>query len=568
MRYSSGDLRDIRLGPTEVVRRIYMVFQDRNWTARPWTILEESIDQADDSFAIDLVARGTFDAEPFTWKGRLTGSADGEVRYAVTGSADRPFVRNRLGLCVLHPIHETAGRPVLLEQVDGTVVDTQFPDAISPDQPFVAVRALSHDVRPGVRATVRMTGDTFESEDHRNWSDASFKHYCTPISLPFPVTVAAGDVLEQAVELSLSGTVQPGPVGPEPREAEPLRITITDDAVSLPAMGIQLDHDGHALTPTEIDRLRRLKLSHVRLDIDAHDPIDRLEQGLREAEAIGALLVPAVHLTGPIDHLGAFADDPRISHWLVFDPSAKVTSPEVVAIARTVLGDAVGGGTDLYFTELNRGRPAGPDRISFSVNPQVHATDDQSVMQNAMTQGVIARNARALYPDAFLEISPITLRPRFNPNATEPELDASSTALPSRVDARQCTPFLAAWTALSLKAVAESESIDAVTYFEATGWEGLMERAEGSPQPDDFPSRPGGTFPVYDLLASLAGRRTVRRSVSSDPALVDALVVDDLVIVANLSPEPQGVTVDGRSVAVAGHSVLTFDRTIPFDRKA
>jgi hypothetical protein len=25
------------------VRRLYMVFQDRHWTARPWTVLEEDV---------------------------------------------------------------------------------------------------------------------------------------------------------------------------------------------------------------------------------------------------------------------------------------------------------------------------------------------------------------------------------------------------------------------------------------------------------------------------------------------------------------------------------------------
>ena len=71
-------------------------------------------------------------------------------------------------------------------------LEASFPLAISPDQPFSQMRALTHEVAPGLHATVRMTGETFESEDHRNWSDASFKHYCTPISLPFPVTVSPG----------------------------------------------------------------------------------------------------------------------------------------------------------------------------------------------------------------------------------------------------------------------------------------------------------------------------------------------------------------------------------------
>jgi hypothetical protein len=532
-----------------------MVFQDRNWTARPWTILEEDIQSGLDSFTIELRARGTFDAAPFTWTGRLTGSPDGTIRYAIDGGTDAPMVRNRLGLCVLHPA-DLAGQPALLETVDGAVRETSFPLAISPDQPFSQVRALTHEVASGVHATVRMTGETFESEDHRNWSDASFKHYCTPISLPFPVTVSPGERITQAVEITLDGAVPSAAWSPPA-----LRIDLTPDEFPLPRIGIQLDHDGHRLTSEEIQRLAALRLAHVRVDIDTSSPIalPLLEAALQDAEAIGALLVPALHVTDIADlaRLAPWADDARIGHWIVLDPTAKVTAPELVASAAAVLGQRVGGGTDLYFTELNRGRPRATDVVAFSINPQVHASDDQSVMQNAVTQSTIARNARILYPEAWLEASPITLRPRSNPNATEPELDHSNTALPSRVDARQCTDFAAAWTVVSLKAISETGALDAVTYFEATGWEGIMERAEGSAQPADFPSTAGDLFPVYDVLAALADATSVIGCRSTDPARVDALALGNgTMLVANTTDSEQVVEVQDRSVTVAPYSVV------------
>ena len=37
-----------------------------------------------------------------------------------------------------------------------------------------------------------MEGETFETEDQRNWSDASFKTYGTPLALPLPVEVTSG----------------------------------------------------------------------------------------------------------------------------------------------------------------------------------------------------------------------------------------------------------------------------------------------------------------------------------------------------------------------------------------
>ena len=146
--YDSGDLRAIRLGDLEIVRRIYVVFQDRNWTARPWIIEDEVIDAGADRFRISLRARGTFDASDFTWSAEITGNVDGTLRYAMRGSTDKPFLRNRLGLCVLHPMHGFAGRECTITAPDGSTAAMAFPDAISPHQPFRDIRAMEY---PGTR---------------------------------------------------------------------------------------------------------------------------------------------------------------------------------------------------------------------------------------------------------------------------------------------------------------------------------------------------------------------------------------------------------------------------------
>ena len=41
-------------------------------------------------------------------------------------------------------------------------------------------------------------------EDQRNWTDASFKTYCTPLARPFPVPVQAGDRVDQRVALTVN----------------------------------------------------------------------------------------------------------------------------------------------------------------------------------------------------------------------------------------------------------------------------------------------------------------------------------------------------------------------------
>ena len=48
-----------------------------------------------------------------------------------------------------------------------------------------------------------MNGDVFEMEDQRNWSDASYKTYVRPLSLPWPYVMEQGVVNRQSVELSI-----------------------------------------------------------------------------------------------------------------------------------------------------------------------------------------------------------------------------------------------------------------------------------------------------------------------------------------------------------------------------
>jgi hypothetical protein len=57
----------------------------------------------------------------------------------------------------------------------------------------------------------------------------------------------------------------------------------------------------------------------------------------------------------------------------------------------------------------------------------------------------------------------MTLGPRFNPNAPDTR-ESAAKRLPDRVDVRQMVPFGAAWTAGSLKYLAEAGA-DSVTRF-------------------------------------------------------------------------------------------------------
>ncbi|MEO7649916.1 MAG: hypothetical protein ABIZ80_05575, partial [Bryobacteraceae bacterium] len=150
--------------------------------------------------------------------------------------------------------------------------------------------------------------------------------------------------------------------------------------------------------------------------------------------------------------------------------------------------------------------------------PQVHAFDDRSLMENLAPQGDTLRTARQFAGSKNIAVTPVTLRPRFNPQQKGPEPPALPGRLPARIDHRQPSLLAAAWTLGSLKYLAENRAAS-ITYFETHGWAGVMETARGSRMPELFASSPGMIFPLYHVLsdaAEFAGGECVASS-TSDP---------------------------------------------------
>jgi hypothetical protein len=88
------------------------------------------------------------------------------------GEARSTFRRNRIGFCILHPA-DCAGVACRVTQVNGAVEETTFPQAISAHQPFFNIQSIAQRVTPTLWAEVQFSGDIFEMEDQRNWTDAS-----------------------------------------------------------------------------------------------------------------------------------------------------------------------------------------------------------------------------------------------------------------------------------------------------------------------------------------------------------------------------------------------------------
>lgn len=565
--YTGGDLRYIRAGDSPILHRLYVAVRDHNWDTIPATLSDVTIDNRGDSFHISFTARHRRGVIDFAWAGSIQGDADGTLRFEMDGEVLSTFRRNRIGFCVLHP-GSLAGLACTVEQTDGTVTAGVFPDAISPHQPFFDMRAISHAVAPGVAATVRMEGDTFEMEDQRNWTDDSYKTYSTPLAIPYPVEVKAGERIRQTVTISLSGEVHRG--GAESaEEREGVQMAVGGSAGGrLPAIGLGVSSVG-PLPESQIRRLQNLHLAHLRVDLRLDDPdyAAQLDRALAEAEALGVGLEMAIHLgedaTGQLAGLRLLLEDtfdklstrrrPVVARWLIYRQGEKSTQARWVKLARQHLAEYApsipfGSGTNSYFTELNRARPANDalDLVCYTINPQVHAFDNLSLVETLAAQAATVHSTRGFVGELPIAITPVTLRPRFNPDATGAVASPAPGTLPAAVDSRQISLFAAAWTAGSLKYLAES-GVASVTYYETVGWRGVMETEAGSPAP--FPSLPGAVYPLYHLLADVGewAGAAVLPVATSDRLAVDGLALEregkQRILLANLTNSEQRVVV-------------------------
>jgi hypothetical protein len=562
------DLRYIRLGDRELVRRIYVAVRDANWD----TILDEmenvQAEAAEDRFQVRFDVRHRQDPIDFAWHGEISGSADGIIRCAMEGEARSDFRYNRIGFCVLHPPDECAGRPYRGQTPQGNIEGT-LPHRIGPQRIvdgtilalFPAVQSLAIDLEDGVTVRFDFEGDLFEMEDQRNWTDASFKTYCTPLALPWPKQARAGQPIRQQMTISVEGALRatPSARARSGRHSVPVQVSV-GEALNrpLPSIGLGRASHGQPLTARETERLRALRLDHLRVDLQLGDSgyPRELQRAIHAGESLGCALEMALFLSdawqSELQALAALLPPrPPVARFLVFtrEPAdASWLRAIRERLRELVPGAPVAGGTNAYFCELNRNRPPLEplDALVYSLNPQVHAFDELSLVESVAAQAETVTSARALGHGLPVIVSPVTLKPRFNPNATGPEQPPPPGQLPAQVDPRQLSLFGAAWTLGSLKYLSESGAAS-VTYYETTGWRGVMETEAGSTLPERFPSAPGMLFPLYHIFADLADLKPgqILACCSSNPLAVLGLAVrngDTLhLLLANLTATPQQV---------------------------
>jgi hypothetical protein len=563
--YEHGSVRYLSLGNEEIIRRIYVALRDINWGTYTPYLSKEKIIQGTDCFTISYDCHYKVNNLPiFKWQITIEGSACNEVTLTISGEALRSFKMNRGGLCVLHPVRPCAGRSCAITDPSGYISKHVFPEIISAHQPFKNISKMQWETSYGTSCDLAFEGDIFETEDQRNWTDASYKTYSTPLDDPIPIILEKGGKIRQSVTFRITKS---------PISRNPQYLKMSTDcigfnrvaSVSLPVIGSVLAFPEPDLDRTFAACLTNLRLSYVRVDLNWSDKSCsfNLRRSLDQVLNIKTRLEIALQLTTDfateLDNFISFAKNSSflIRKIILLGPS-KVVNNTIIKQYGAILKHnfpetRIGGGTDCNYAELNRDRfnACELDFISFSINPQVHAFDNLTLVENMEAQYDAVLSARQLYPNLPINISPVTLRPRFNPDASQKSCTSS---FPEKAvaDPRQWSLFAAGWTLGSLRNLAAAGASE-ITYYKTSGKDGLIVAADAVKYLTGLLEGNVLVSPIYTLLyliQEFAGGRLFT-GISRNPLKYSGILLErgnhKRWIVASHSSETLNITIDNLS---------------------
>jgi D-apionolactonase len=542
--FVAGGLRTIRYESHEVLRAIAYLVRDQNWATYNPEISECVVEKNKDAFTITYRARCA-SADPdqsLSYQARITGNSQGHLAFEVIAEPLTPFLTARCGFIVLHPINGVAGQEAVIEHVDGTQEQAKFPELISPAQPFKDIRAIQHRVTADVTARCVLNGDTFEMEDQRNWSDASYKTYVRPLSRPWPYVMEQGVIDRQSVELTVKR--RPGSRrGPAPKEKSAVCVTVGSPNGVFPGIGVSVYPDLIPQALAHPDLLHRLRPQLLLFHFDptkghGHNELAGFADIARHSdnpEAMLELVLPAQQsvrdeLSGVAKmvaasglRLSGILVSPAVDRQSTLPGSTWPACPplsEIYQATREAFpGLTIGGGSLSFFTELNRKRPPAEllDFVSHCTCPIVHAADDLSVMETLEALPHIVRSTRAFIgQDKGYRIGPSTLGMRHNPyGARVMDNPANQRVAMTDRDPRQTSLFAAAWMIGYVSATAEA-GLQSLTVGSLTDRLGLA----SAPVQGELLLHPA--FYAARGLAELGGRQRYRCE-SSRPDCVAAV---------------------------------------------
>lgn len=518
----TGNLRHIRYAGVEVIRAVSFIVRDKNWGTYNPAIENLVVDERADGFTVTYDAIALDGTQAFRYAARIEGSADGSLDFSAEGYAETPFLTNRTGFVVLHPIAGVSGRPVTIEHVDGTIVESRFPEIIDPVQPMMNLRALTHEAAPGLRVTCRMEGDTYEMEDQRNWTDASYKTYVRPLALPWPYMLQKDEHIQQAVRVTIEGSLAEQGDG-----AGAGTIALGERIGTVPPLGLGLDPSEIVETIAEAETLSRVG---ARVLVGYYDP----SLGHDAATLIGIVEAARAISAEPwleavVQSVDGFEAEIAALGWTVADmgspfptvllsplPDLKCTLPgsvwppappprDLFSAARKAFPRArIGGGMFSLFTEMNRKRPPVDllDLVSFTTTAMLHAGDDHSITEGLETLPAIALSASAIAGDKPYAVGPSAIGMRMNPYGEAPLKNLGNIRQAMNFNDPRHRGLLGAAWALGFFARFAAGGATTITLGGTTGAFGLVAVQHDWPQP--FFDEAGGVFPMFHVLRGMA----------------------------------------------------------------
>lgn len=567
--WEAGALRNIRYGGIEIVRGIAFLSRDESWGNIPVEIANVHVVQEETRFHLSCDLAFLGGQQRLAGTVDIAGSSNGSLTFSASAAAETDFATNRTGFTILHPLKHMVGQTVDVTHTDGTRTRQTIPERISPGQPIFDIRSLAHDLGPGLRVATQMEGAKFEMEDHRNWMDASFKTYAGSLLDPWPYVIVQGERVTQSVIVTVTGKP---PARAVPSDRPELTVSLGDRAGVLPDLGTamptdppadlsrcvgQLKHANPAYLVMRMDGrqfdldrqaadLRTIARTtdtplHLEMILSATNTADRELEELATALGRHDIIPAAVVVTQAHDMLSFQPGDPR--------PAGPCYLEMATAARRAFPGIPVGGGMVAFFTELNRlPVPHGVfDFVTHAVCPAVHASDDQSLMENLEVAKWIFASARAMIGSTPYHLGPSWISSRVNPYgaAVSPNPTDERICL-AESDPRQRGIFGASW-ALGLVAAAAEAGLDAVALASLAGPQGLTIGPDDR-KPPEHPS--AEATPAFHVLRGLAAQKS-RHSITttiSDPEAIAGLGIETTagpeLWLANLTAEERDVHVD------------------------
>jgi D-apionolactonase len=585
--FEAGNLRHIRYHGHEMIRAISFVVRDKNWGTYAPQFAQLDFREEPESFRVSYEATIIEKEQAFRYTAAITGKSDGSLRFSGKGTATSDFLTNRTGFVVLHPIEGVAGAACTIEHVDATSEDARFPFLIDPVQPMRSLRMITHEFSPGFKVSCRMEGDTFEMEDQRNWTDASYKTYVRPLALPWPYVIAKGEVIDQTISLTVAAAASAIESVITPLSlvfGQPLAGSI------MPPIGLGLNPKDLAATERSLDALREAAPSHLVCYYDprlGHDQVD-----LQRMVAIGKALETEMWLEFVIPSVDQFAQEirglgqavvglgnPFVAVMVSPAPDLKCTLPgspwppcppleDCYRAARVAFPAArLGGGMFSFFTELNRKRPPVEllDFVTFTTVAIFHAGDDRSAMEGLESLPYLAKSVEAFIDGKPYHVGPSAIGLRMNPYGESPMANPRNIRQAMNgMDPRQRGQFGAAWSVGYVARFAKSGA-SALTLGGTVGEFGIAFAKMDYPQPWFDENR--GVYPVYQVikgLAALRGRPLIDVAFSK-PSEIQAIAVERdrgmEVWLANLTDQTETVEMTPKLVGrLSLQSASEFER--------